>query len=78
MAEEKKENEVGLLPRQDDVIYPEKNSFDGSNWDILRTRIGSQMAIQMFTFGTYDQATKAGRKIAEAIGGQFYSIDPRE
>ncbi len=71
-------SEVGLVERQNDCIFVEEDTFYG-HWKVLRTTEGSSTASAMFSFRTKYQATVAGQKIAEAIGGTFFGDkDPRK
>lgn len=73
-----KTNEKGLLEFSDDCIYIQKDSFD-FRWNVFKTRENSNLATQIFTFQTKEQAISAGSKIADAIGGRFYNeTDPRK
>lgn len=72
-----KVTKAGLMQGCDDAIFIEKAAF-GKNWKVLHTKVGGCQASVMFSFATEHQALQAGRKIAEAIGGQCYGTnDPR-
>jgi len=69
-----KPNKAGLIRGQEDQIYV-KQDLD-RNWCILRTKANSDRATILFRFATSNQALQAAKKIAEAIGSQYYSSDP--
>lgn len=74
-----KQTAKGLLQNhnQDNTIYVSKDSF-GTGWSVYKTNVDGCQATQLFIFETKDQALRAGRKIAEAIGGKYYGTnDPR-
>ncbi len=71
-------NEVGLVQGQDEAIFVKKDDFENT-WKILRTKVNGCQASVMFVFTNELGAIVAGRKIAEAIGGQSYGThDPRK
>ena len=66
------------LYSSDNAIYISKAPFSDC-WDVFKTIKRGINATQVFSFETEEQAMKAGRKIADAIGGKFYgTTDPRK